>query len=71
MEIINLSLYCHHQNDSCIKMGSEESHFNDSALGCFHSLISTETFRRALTASVDSCAKSHTTSNCTVHTQNI
>ena len=27
------------------------------ALGRFHSLISTETFRRALTASVDSCAE--------------
>ena len=27
------------------------------ALGCFHNLISTETFRRALTASVDSCAE--------------
>ena len=27
------------------------------ALGCFHSLISTKTFRRALTASVDSCAE--------------
>ena len=27
-EIIYLSLYCHHQNDSCIKMGSDESHFN-------------------------------------------
>ena len=27
------------------------------ALGCFHSLISTQTFRRAPTASVDSCAK--------------
>ena len=25
--------------------------------GCFHSLISTQTFRRALTASVDSCAE--------------
>ena len=22
-EIIYLSLYCHHQNDSCIKMGSD------------------------------------------------
>ena len=21
---------CHHQNDSCIKMGSDESHFNVS-----------------------------------------
>ena len=27
-EIIYLSLHCHHQNDSCIKMGSDESHFN-------------------------------------------
>ena len=27
-EIIYLSLQCHHQNDSCIKMGSDESHFN-------------------------------------------
>ena len=27
------------------------------ALSCFHSLISTRTFRRALTASVDSCAE--------------
>ena len=28
---IYLSLYCHHQNDSCIKMGSDtESHFNVS-----------------------------------------
>ena len=23
-------LHCHHQNDSCIKMGSDESHFNVS-----------------------------------------
>ena len=29
-EIIYLSLLCHHQNDSCIKMGSDESHFNVS-----------------------------------------
>ena len=27
------------------------------ALGCFHSHISTRTFRRALTASLDSCAE--------------
>ena len=32
-EIIYLSLHCHHQNDSCIKMGSDESHFNVS-VGC-------------------------------------
>ena len=24
--------YCHHQNDSCIKMGSDESHFNVSLI---------------------------------------
>ena len=24
----DLSLHCHHQNDSCIKTGSDESHFN-------------------------------------------
>ena len=30
-EIIYLSLGgCHHQNDFCIKMGSDESHFNVS-----------------------------------------
>ena len=25
--ILYLSLHCHHQNDSCIEMGSDESHF--------------------------------------------
>ena len=29
-EIIYLSLHCHHQNDFCIKMGSDESHVNVS-----------------------------------------
>ena len=29
-EIIYLSLHCHHQSDSRIKMGSNESHFNVS-----------------------------------------
>ena len=33
-EIIYLSLHCHHQNDSCIKMGSDESHFNVSVGQC-------------------------------------
>ena len=32
MEIIYLSLHCHHQNDSCIKMRSDESHFNVSSI---------------------------------------
>ena len=30
MEIIYLPLHCHHQNDSCTEMGSDESHFNVS-----------------------------------------
>ena len=29
-EYVYLSLHCHHQNDPCIKMGSDESHFNVS-----------------------------------------
>ena len=29
-EIIYLSLHCHHQNDFCIKVGSDVSHFNVS-----------------------------------------
>ena len=31
-EIIYLSLHCHHQNDLCIKMASDESHFNVSLI---------------------------------------
>ena len=31
-EIIYLSLHCHHQNDSCIKMGSDERHFGVSLI---------------------------------------
>ena len=33
-----LSLHCHHQNDSCIKTGSDESHLNVS--GCVLSPLS-------------------------------
>ena len=42
-EIIYLSLHCHHQNDSCIKMGSDESHFNVSvgSDGESHKTVST------------------------------
>ena len=29
-EMINLSLHCHYQNDFCVKVGSDESHFNVS-----------------------------------------
>ena len=29
---IYLSLHCHHQNDSCIKMDSDERHFNVSLI---------------------------------------
>ena len=31
-EIIYLLLNCHHRNDSCIRMGSDESHFNVSLI---------------------------------------
>ena len=42
-EIIYLSLHCHHQNDFCIKVGSDESHFNVSAGsdGQSHKTVST------------------------------
>ena len=42
-EIIDLSLHCHHQNDFCIKMGSDESHFNVSVAsdGNSHKTVST------------------------------
>ena len=42
-EIICLSLHFHHQNDSCIKMGSDESHFNVSvgSHGQSHKAVST------------------------------
>ena len=31
-EIIYLSLHCHHQNDFCTEVGSDESHFNVSLI---------------------------------------
>ena len=31
-DYIYLSLHCHHQNDSCIKMGGNESYFNVSLI---------------------------------------
>ena len=31
-EIIYLSLHCHHQNGFCIKVGSDENHFNVSLI---------------------------------------
>ena len=42
-EIIYLSLHCHHQNDFCIKMDSDESHFNVSvgSDGQSHKRVST------------------------------
>ena len=42
-EIIYLSLHSHHQNDSCIKMGGNESHFNVSvgSDGQSHRTVST------------------------------
>ena len=42
-EIIHLWLHCHHQMDNCIKMGSDESHFNVSvgSDGQSHKTVST------------------------------
>ena len=42
-EIICLSLHCHHQDDFCIKMGSDENHFNVSvgSDGQSHKTVST------------------------------
>ena len=42
-EIIYLSLHCHHQNDFCIKTGSDEGHFNVSvgSDGQSHKTVST------------------------------
>ena len=39
----HLSLHCHHQNDFCLKMGSDESHFNVSvgSDGQSHRTVST------------------------------
>ena len=31
-KIIYLLLHCHYQNDFCIKMGTDESHFNVSLI---------------------------------------
>ena len=43
-ENIFLSLHCHHQNDFCIKMGSDESHFNvsEGSDGQSHKTMSTD-----------------------------
>ena len=42
--IIYLSLHCHHQNDSCTKMGRDESRFNVSFIceGQSHKTVSTD-----------------------------
>ena len=38
------SLHCHYQNDFCIKMGSDESHFNQfhNCEGQRHKTVSTD-----------------------------
>ena len=42
-EIVYLSVHCYHQNDFCIKMGRDESHFNVSvgSDGQSHKTVST------------------------------
>ena len=43
-EIIYLSRHCHHQNDFCIKLGRDESHFNVSvgSDGKRHKMVSSK-----------------------------
>ena len=42
-EYIHLSLHCHHQHDSCIRMGSDESHFSVSlTVRDSHKTVSTD-----------------------------
>ena len=46
-EIIYLSLHCHHQNDFCFKVGSDESHFNVSLIvRDSHKTVSTDHNRK-------------------------
>ena len=42
-DYIPMAIHCHHQNDSCIKMGRDESHFNVSVGndGQSHKTVST------------------------------
>ena len=43
-EILYLPLHCHHQNDFCIKVGSDESYFKlmfDNCEGQRHKTVST------------------------------
>ena len=44
--MVYLSLHCHHQNDFCTKMGSDESHFNvsEGGDGQSHKTVSTNNF---------------------------
>ena len=56
-EGVYISLHCHRQNDSCTKMGSDESHFNVSFIceGQSHKIVSTDhNFRRERRAEADS-----------------
>ena len=42
-EVMYLSLHCHPQNDSCIKIGSDGSHFNVSLIeGQSHRTVPTD-----------------------------
>ena len=55
--IVYLSLHCHHQNDSCNKVGSDESHFNVSLIvrdEVTRQCLQTTTFWRERRAEADS-----------------
>ena len=44
-DYIPIAIHCHHQNDSCIMMGSDDNHFNVSvgSDGQSHKTVSTQT----------------------------
>ena len=58
IDYIYLTLHCHRQNDSCIKMASGVSHFNVSFTAekqsHYRTLSMNRSFRREMTADVES-----------------
>ena len=51
--LLYLSLHCYHQDDSCIKMGSDESHFNVSLI--VRDKVTRQTGPRSAVVSASDC----------------
>ena len=67
-EYIYLSLHCHHQNDFCIKMDSDESHFNVSLIeGQSHKTVSTNHKRAAPPRPLSPCLTNRSQNSPFVH----